>query len=265
MKNGPLASLVLALAAVGRLLIGLLAMVGRVTTFTFTILARGVRPPYYPARVVAQIMEIGWYSLPVVGLTAIFTGSALAQQIYTGGSRFNASSTVPAIVVFGMVRELGPVLVGLMVAGRVASAMAAELGTMRVTEQLDALTTLRTDSFRYLIAPRLFAAVVALPVLVLIANSIGIMGGYLLSIYKLGFNPASYLATTRAYLEWDDIRMAVVKAAVFGAIIAIMGCYNGCRTAGGAAGVGKATTDAVVSSFVLILFSDLIITIVAFG
>ncbi|WP_167100179.1 MlaE family ABC transporter permease [Sphingomonas oligoaromativorans] len=255
----------LAFAAIGRLVVGLLAMVGRVTKFALTTIVRAVTPPYYPARLFAQIMEIGWFSLPVVGLTAIFTGSALAQQIYTGGSRFNASSTVPAIVVFGMVRELGPVLVGLMVAGRVASAMAAELGTMRVTEQLDALATLRTDSYRYLIAPRLVAAVLALPVMVLIANSIGIMGGYLLSIYKLGFNPASYLATTRQFLEWDDIRMAVVKAAVFGFIIALMGCYNGLHTRGGAAGVGKATTDAVVSSFVLILFSDLVITIVAFG
>ncbi len=265
MTKRPLASLLLAFAAVGRLALGLFSMVGRITSFGFTILVRGLTPPYYPARLFSQFMEIGWYSLPVVGLTAIFTGSALAQQIYTGGSRFNASSTVPAIVVFGMVRELGPVLVGLMVAGRVASAMAAELGTMRVTEQLDALATLRTDSFRYLIAPRMFAAVIALPVMVLIANSIGIMGGYLLSIYKLGFNPASYLTTTRQYLEWDDIKMAIVKGAVFGFIIALMGCYNGCRTAGGAAGVGKATTDAVVSAFMLILFSDLIITIVAFG
>jgi phospholipid/cholesterol/gamma-HCH transport system permease protein len=265
MTRGPLSPIVQAFAAIGRVALSLFAVVGRVTTFTFTTLVGAVTPPYYPARFLAQIMEIGWYSLPVVGLTAIFTGSALAQQIYTGGSRFDASSTVPAIVVFGMVRELGPVLVGLMVAGRVASAMAAELGTMRVTEQLDALATLRTDPFRYLIAPRLFAAVIAMPFMVLIANTIGIMGGYLLSIYKLGFNPAAYLASTRQYLQADDIRMAVVKAAVFGFIIAIMGCYNGIRTGGGAAGVGKATTDAVVSSFMLILFSDLIITIVAFG
>jgi phospholipid/cholesterol/gamma-HCH transport system permease protein len=257
------ASILNAFAAIGRVVIGLFAMVGRITTFAFTALIRAVTPPYYPARFFAQLMEIGWYSLPVVGLTAIFTGSALAQQIYTGGSRFDASSTVPAIVVFGMVRELGPVLVGLMVSGRVASAMAAELGTMQVTEQLDALATLRTDAFRYLIVPRMVAAVIALPVMVLIANTIGIMGGFLLAIYKLGFNPASYLATTREFLQADDIWMAVIKAAVFGFIIGLMGCYNGLRTAGGAAGVGKATTDAVVSAFMLILFSDLIITIVA--
>jgi phospholipid/cholesterol/gamma-HCH transport system permease protein len=265
MTDGFLAPFLNAFAAIGRLALGLLAVAGRVTTFVCTTLFRAATPPYYPARFAAQLMEIGWFSLPVVGLTAIFTGSALAQQIYTGGSRFDASSTVPAIVVFGMVRELGPVLCGLMVAGRVASAMAAELGTMRVTEQLDALTTLRTDAYRYLIAPRLFACVIALPVMVLIANTIGIMGGYLLAVYKLGFNPAAYLNSTRQYLRFDDIQMALVKAAVFGFIIAIMGCYNGFRTAGGAAGVGKATTDAVVSSFMLILFSDLIITIVAFG
>jgi phospholipid/cholesterol/gamma-HCH transport system permease protein len=265
MTDGPLAPPVKGFAAIGRMVVGLFAMIGRITLFVFTALIRAATPPYYPARFFAQLMEIGWYSLPVVGLTAIFTGSALAQQIYTGGSRFDASSTVPAIVVFGMVRELGPVLCGLMVAGRVASAMAAELGTMRVTEQLDALTTLRTDAYRYLIAPRLFACVIALPVMVLIANTIGIMGGYLLAVYKLGFNASAYLASTRQYLQMDDVEMALVKAAVFGFIIAIMGCYNGFRTAGGAAGVGKATTDAVVSSFMLILFSDLIITIVAFG
>lgn len=265
MTNGPLAPLLLFFAAIGRIILGMLSLVGRMTLFAATTIVRGLTPPYYPARFGAQIMEIGWFSLPVVGLTAIFTGSALAQQIYTGGSRFDASSTVPAIVVFGMVRELGPVLVGLMVAGRVSSAMAAELGTMRVTEQLDALATLRTDAFRYLIAPRLFAATIALPVMVLIANSIGIMGGYLLAIYKLGFNPADYLATTRKYLQFDDIQMAVVKAAVFGFVIALTGCYNGFRTAGGAAGVGKATTDAVVSAFMLILFSDLLITLLVFG
>ena len=265
MTDGPLASIILAFAAIGRLAIGLLAMVGRVTTFATTTIVRAFLPPYYPARFGKQLMSIGWFSLPVVGLTAIFTGSALAQQIFTGGSRFDAESTVPAVVVFGIVRELGPVLVGLMVAGRVSSSMAAELGTMRVTEQLDAMATLRTDAFRYLIAPRLFAATIALPLMVLIANSIGIMGGFLLATIKLGFNPTTYLGTTRQYLEAQDIWMSVAKAAAFGFIIALTGCYNGFRTAGGAAGVGKATTDAVVSAFILILFSDLLITILAFG
>lgn len=257
--------IVAAFASLGALVIWMLAGLGRVTLFAITTLRRAVTPPYYPARFLAQLAMIGWFSLPVVGLTAVFTGAALAQQIYTGGSRFNAQSTVPAIVVIGMVRELGPVLVGLMVAGRVSSAMAAELGTMRVTEQLDAMATLNTDPFRYLIAPRLFAAMVALPLMVLLANAIGILGGYLLSVHLLDFNAARYLTTTRQILEAGDIWMSVIKAGVFGFFIALMGCYHGVRTGGGAAGVGRATTDAVVSTFILILLSNLLITVAAFG
>jgi phospholipid/cholesterol/gamma-HCH transport system permease protein len=252
-------------AAIGRVVIAMLAAVGRVTKFTFRTIIRAATPPYYPSRFLEQLAHIGWFSLPVVGLTAIFTGAALAQQIYTAGERFSAQSTVPAVVVIGMVRELGPVLVGLMVAGRVSSAMAAEIGTMRVTEQLDALTTLRTDAYRYLIAPRLFAAVVALPLMVLVANAIGILGGWLLAIEKLKFNSVSYLEITRKYMDWDDFRMAMVKAGVFGFFIALMGCYHGYRTEGGAAGVGNATRSAVVSAFMLILSSNFLITATVFG
>jgi phospholipid/cholesterol/gamma-HCH transport system permease protein len=240
-------------ASVGRLLIHAFSGIGRVAIFAWTTVSRAVRPPYYPARFFEQLLQIGWFSLPVVGMTAIFSGAALAQQIYT------------AVVVLGMVRELGPVLVGLMVAGRVSSAMAAELGTMRVTEQLDALTTLRTDPYRYLIAPRLAASLVAMPLLVLIANAIGIFGGYFVAVYKLHFNPTGYLATTRQYLDITDLQMALVKSCFFGFFIALMGCYHGFRTQGGAAGVGRATTDAVVSAFIMILLSNMIITLMAFG
>jgi phospholipid/cholesterol/gamma-HCH transport system permease protein len=152
-----------------------------------------------------------------------------------------------------------------MVAGRVSSAMAAEIGTMRVTEQLDALTTLRTDAYRYLIAPRLFAALIALPLMVLVANAIGIFGGWLLAIEKLGFNSVSYLSVSRQYLAWDDFQMAMVKAGVFGFFIALMGCYHGFHTEGGAAGVGNATRNAVVSAFMLILGSNFLITAMVFG
>ena len=252
-------------ASVGRLLLSALAGVGRVTIFAATTIGRAFTPPFYPGRLLAQLGQLGWLSLPVVGLTAIFTGAALAQQTYTAGSRFNATSTVPAIVVLGMVRELGPVLVGLMVAGRVSSAMAAELGTMRVTQQLDAMTTLRTDPYRYLIAPRLFASVIALPALVLIANIIGIFGGYLIAVYKLGFIGVSYLSVSRRYLESGDVVMALVKAGVFGFFIALLGCYHGFNTEGGAAGVGRATTNAVVSTFILILLANFLITVMAFG
>lgn len=252
-------------AAIGAAVIGLFAAIGRVALFAGRAFGRGLTPPYYPLRLIEGLGQIGWLSLPVVGLTALFTGAALAQQIYVGGSRLNAQSTVPAIVVIGIVRELGPVLLGLMVAGRVSSAMAAELGTMRVTEQLDAMATLRTDPYRYLIAPRLFAAVIALPLLVLVANAIGVLGGFLLSVYKLDFNATRYLETTLRLLEAGDILMSLVKAAVFGFFIALMGCYHGFRSAGGAAGVGRATTAAVVSAFILILLSNLLITVAVFG
>ena len=152
-----------------------------------------------------------------------------------------------------------------MVSGRVTSAMAAELGTMRVTEQLDAMLTLRTDPYRYLIAPRLFAAVIALPLLVIVANSIGVFGGYLLAVHKLHFNAQNYLSISRQYFQTDDIIMSSVKAGVFGFFMALMGCYAGFNTEGGAAGVGKSTTNAVVSAFVLILLSNLLITVIAFG
>jgi phospholipid/cholesterol/gamma-HCH transport system permease protein len=253
------------LSGIGAFVMAAFATVGRATLFAGRTLVRALQPPYYPGRFLEQLLHIGWFSLPVVGLTAIFTGAALAQQIYVGGSRFNAQSTVPAIVVIGIVRELGPVLVGLMVAGRVSSAMAAEIATMRVTEQLDALATLRTDPYRFLIAPRLLACVIAMPLLVLAANAIGVFGGYLLAVYKLGFNASAYLESSRRVLEMDDLGMSMLKAAVFGFFIALMGCYHGFRSGGGAAGVGRATTDAVVSAFVLILLSNLLITVLAFG
>ncbi len=254
-----------ALAAIGGVVIEALASIGRLAKFAWRALSHGLLPPYYPSRLFEQMLVIGYFSLPVVGMTALFIGSALAQQIFIGGSRFNAASTVPAVTVIGIVRELGPVLGGLMVAGRVSSAMAAELGTMRVTEQIDALATLRTDPFRYLIAPRILAAVIVMPILVLVANSVGVLGGFLLATSRLGFNSANYLSTTMHYLKVDDVVSSMVKATVFGFIIALMGCYHGFKSSGGAAGVGKATTDAVVSAFILILLSNLIITVIVFG
>lgn len=253
------------LIALGSFVLSMLSGVGRLAIFAGKALKAAVSPPWYPARLFEQMALIGWFSLPVVGLTAVFTGAALAQQIYVGGQRFSAESTVPAVTVIAMVRELGPVLAGLMVAGRVASAIAAELATMRVTEQLDAMVTLRTDPWRYLIAPRMLASTLMLPLLVGVANIVGILGGYALAVYRLGFNGSTYLATTRRYLEADDIISSLVKAAVFGFLLALAGCYHGFRSSGGAAGVGRATTNAVVTAFILILLFNLAITVLVFG
>ncbi|WP_374763963.1 MlaE family ABC transporter permease [Yunchengibacter salinarum] len=253
------------LAPIGHAFLAALAEIGRIARFAGMALAHLVRPPFYWKVLLKQMWLIGYNSLPVVGLTALFTGAALAQQIYVGGSRFNAESAVPGVVVIAIVRELGPVLGGLMVAGRVSSAMAAELGTMRVTEQIDALVTLSTDPYKYLVAPRLLAAVLTLPLLVIVANIIGVMGGYVIGTGHLGLNSATYLHVTADFLEKADVVSSLVKAAVFGFIVALMGSFYGYYSKGGAQGVGKATTNAVVSAFITILLANLIITVFVFG
>ena len=189
------------LAPIGRAVLGLLETVGELVLFAGQALMAGLRGPLYPRQIARQMLDIGYYSLPVVGLTAIFTGMVLALQSYTGFSRFEAQSAIPTIVVLSMTRELGPVLAGLMVAGRVGASMAAELGTMRVTEQIDALSTLSTDPYRYLVFPRLIAGLLMLPFLVLVADVIGVMGGYLVAIFKLGFGPVEYINRTLEFLE----------------------------------------------------------------
>ncbi len=250
----------LILQPVGRTFINFLGAAGRLFIFTTVSTSHCFRPPFYPRLIGRQMVDIGYYSLPVVGLTAIFTGMVLALQSYTGFARFSAESAIPNVVIVSITRELGPVLAGLMVAGRVGAAMAAEIGTMRVTEQIDALNTLATNPFKFLVAPRLIAGVTMLPVLVLIADIIGVFGGYVVSTQKLGFNPATYLKNTWDFIEAQDVISGLVKAAVFGFLVTLMGCYHGYNSRGGAQGVGAATTNAVVSSSILILSFNYFIT-----
>jgi phospholipid/cholesterol/gamma-HCH transport system permease protein len=248
------------LASVGAVFLAFLAAAGRIALFAGQALVAGLTPPYYPRLILRQIVYMGYFSLPVVGLTALFTGMVLALQSFTGFSRFNAEGAVATVVVLSVTRELGPVIAGLMVAGRVGAAMAAEIGTMRVTDQIDALTTLSTDPLRYLVLPRLLAGLLTLPVLVLVADIIGVFGGFLVGTYKLSFNPIAYLTQTEQYLETIDVVSGLVKAGVFGFIVALMGCYHGYHSRGGAEGVGQATTYAVVSASILILLSNYMLT-----
>ena len=250
--------------AVGRASLGALAYIGRAALFALRGAASIFAPPWFPGQTGRQLVAIGFYSLPVVGLTAVFTGAALALNIYTGGGRFNAEQIMPQIVALGITRELGPVLAALMLAGRVSAAIAAEIGAMRATEQVDAMQTLSTDPFRYLIAPRLAAAVIALPLLTVVADTIGIAGGWLVATQTLGFNATTYVRSTWNFIQPWDVESGLIKAAVFGFIVALMGCYNGFNSKGGAQGVGAATTSAVVSSCILILASDFILTAVLF-
>lgn len=246
--------------AVGAASIRFLAAAGRLTVFALSGVSHCFRPPVYPRLIARQMIDIGYYSLPVVGLTTLFAGMVLALQSYTGFARFNAEGAIPSVVVLSICRELSPVLAGLMIAGRIGAAMAAELGTMRVTEQVDALETLSTNPMKYLIAPRLLAGVTMLPFLVLIGDIMGVFGGFVVSVYKLGFNDQTYLINTWNFVEAADVISGLVKAAVFGFLVALMGCYHGFHSRGGAQGVGAATTNAVVSASILILIANYLIT-----
>ncbi|WP_408636379.1 MlaE family ABC transporter permease [Paracoccus onchidii] len=234
---------------------------GRIGALTLFVMRGlfGLRP-FYPRVFLVQLVQIGWLSLPVVGLTALFTGAALALQIHSGGARFQAGDVVPAIVAIGMVRELGPVLGGLMVAARVASSIAAEIGTMKVTEQIDALVTLSTDPMRWLVTPRLWAAIVTVPCLVAVGDIVGIMGGWLIGTGSLGFNSTTYLSNSWAYLEYWDVVSGLIKGAFFGLIVAASGCWWGMKSGRGAEGVGRATKSAVVAAAIGILAANFVLT-----
>jgi len=233
------------LAVIGQFILGFFEETGRLSIFTRDAVRHIVLPPIYFRLIFAQMVKIGYNSLPVVGLTAFFTGGVLALQIYIGGSRFNAESLVSSIVALGITRELGPVMAGLMVAGRVR--------------------TLSTNPFKYLVVPRLLAATITMPFLVLIADILGIMGGYVVGTKSLGFNGAVYIRNSVDFIEFNDVASGLIKAAVFGFIIALMGCYHGYQSKGGAQGVGRATTNAVVSASILILAANYALTSLLFS
>jgi phospholipid/cholesterol/gamma-HCH transport system permease protein len=253
------------LALLGRSFLDFLSAVGRFTQFASGAVSHVFRPPFYFKQIFKQMIDIGYYSLPVVGLTAIFAGMVLALQSHTGFARFDAESAIATVVVLSITRELGPVLAGLMVAGRIGASIAAEIGTMRVTEQIDALTTLSTNPMKYLVMPRVLAGTVMLPCLVLVADIIGVFGGFVVSVYRFEFNAANYLHQTWQFLEIQDVTSGLIKAGVFGFIITIMGCYCGYNSKGGAQGVGAATTNAVVSASILILIANYLLTGIFFA
>lgn len=249
----------------GSLLLNFLNKVGVLVNFIGRGLWHLITPPYFPGQFLRQLMDIGYYSLPVVGMTALFTGMVLALQSHTGFSRFNAEGAIASVVTLSMTRELAPVLAGLMVAGRVGASIAAEIATMRVTEQIDALTTLSVNPFKYLIAPRILAGTLTLPILVLLGDLIGVYGGYLVAVHSLGFSATSYLSQSWEILEPIDVISGLMKAGAFGFIVSIMGCYHGYHSQRGAQGVGAATTNAVVSSSILILIFNYILTQIFFS
>jgi phospholipid/cholesterol/gamma-HCH transport system permease protein len=250
---------------IGALGIGFAAAFWRYVAFMARAAHNMFLPPYYPTVLFRQVAEVGFYSLPVVALTALFAGMVLAVQSYSGFSQFSAEGAVATVVVVAIIRELGPVFAGLMVSGRIGATMAASIGTMQVTEQIDALKTLSTNPFKYIVAPRILAGALILPFLVLVADIVGIFGGFLVATSTLGFNPFIYIKNTYEAVKWADVWVGLVKASAFGTIVTSMGCYFGYYTRGGAEGVGKATTDAVVVSSILILVSNYMLTAIFFN
>lgn len=244
----------------GRRAIALLREIGDLSLLLWDVL-RGVLIRPLDIRLhVKQMEEVGTKSIPVVMITGLSTGMVLALQSYNGFQRFQAESLVGTVVALSMTRELGPVLTGLMVAGRAGAAMAAELGTMRVTEQIDALASMGVNPVKYLVLPRFLAGMIMLPILTIFADVIGVAGGYGVSVFLLDVNPTVYMKRTFDYLEVADVYGGLLKAFVFGAIIALISCQRGFTTSGGAEGVGQATTGAVVASCMLILISDYFMT-----
>jgi len=234
----------------------------------FYIMAESVlwtfRRPFDGAELLRQMVRVGWDSIPVVFLTCLFTGMVLALQTFRGFERFHAEGFVGSVVALSLTRELAPVLTGLMVAGRVGSAMAAELGTMRVTEQIDALYAMATEPIQYLVVPRVTASVLMLPILTVMGDAVGIIGGWMVSVGLFGANSYLYMERTFQFLEVNDVTSGLVKAAFFGLILSVTGCTKGFYTSGGAEGVGRSTTSAVVTASLYILLSDFFLTKILF-
>ena len=233
---------------------------GHFLTLLWRMLAWTPRRPWDVRQLLRQMQRVGVASLPVILLTALFTGGVLALQTFSVLARFNAERYVGSLVALSMVRELACVLGGLVIAGRSGSAMGAELGTMRVTEQIDALEVMGADPVHYLMVPRVWATVVMLPLLIVVSDAVGIFGGYLVSVVLMGANPVSYMETTFQYMELQDLLSGLVKAAFFGLLIAMIGCYQGYTTRGGAEGVGQATTRSVVLASIAIFISNFFLT-----
>lgn len=241
------------------------ADIGRIFIFITKTIRHLFSSRIYFREIFKQIIQMGFFSLPVVAMTAIFSGMVLALQTYTGFTKLIGESAVASIVVIAVTRELGPVIAGLMVAGRMSSSISAELGTMCVSEQIDALCTMNVNPYKYLVVPRVLAGIITMPFLVFIADILGVFGGFIIGVSVLGFSVEEYLYQTVINLAYFDLVTGLVKAACFGFAISIYGCYYGFNSKNGARGVGLATTSAVVSASIMILVFNYILTLLFFG
>jgi len=238
---------------------------GRIITFLFKAIVWFFRPSFRARNTLRQMEVIGVNSVSVVLLTGFFTGAVFSLQTYRGFHQFSAEHLVGYVVALALTRELGPVLTALMVTGRAGSLIAAELGSMKVTEQIDAMEVMAVNPIQYLIVPRIVAAMIMVPLLTIVADFIGIIGGYVVAVKFLGQSSVLFWSGIREHLEISDCLQGLEKAVVFGLILSLIGCYKGFYTEGGAEGVGRATTSSVVMASVLILISDYILTAIFFA
>jgi len=245
---------------IGRHIISFLYFIGGLGNLTFKTIYFTFAPPYRKERIFEQAKKTGLDSLPLVSLIALFIGFIFALQTAYFMQRIGSELYIASMVALSIVRELGPVITALVVAGRVGAAITAEVGSMQVTEQIDALETLATNPVKYLVVPRFLALSIMLPVLTLYANAVGILGSYVICVFRLGISSTMYLRVTFEALLYKDIFTGLLKTVFFGMIIAIISCYEGLNVKGGAEGVGKATTRSVVFSFIMIIVADCIFT-----
>lgn len=253
-----------ALDRLGRAVLAGVEEMGKIILLFISVLSWMFRPPLKLRNIFKQMEFVGVKSIFVVVLTGTFTGMVMALQGYHGFRMFGAESLVGSTVALGMTRELGPVLTSLMVTARAGSAMAAELGTMRVTEQIDALYVMAANPVKHLIVPRVIAGVLMVPLLTVVSDFVGILGGYFVGVHILGINSGIFIKNITRLVDLNDIYNGLVKAACFGLIMALIGCYKGFNTYGGAEGVGRATTEAVVLASITILISDYFLTAIMF-
>lgn len=246
--------------ALGDGVLKLVHEIGETTLLGFGVLRWAVRPPFRVSLMLQQMEFIGVGSLFIVLLTGLFTGLVFALQSSFAFATFNAESLVGATVVISMTRELSPVLSGLMVTGRAGSAIATELGTMKVSEQIDALSTMAVNPVQYLAVPRVFAMTFVMPLLAMLFNMVGFFGAYIISVFQAGIDQGTFMGRIHQYVQLSDVLGGLFKSAVFGFVIALIACQKGMHAEGGSRGVGLAATRTVVSGSVIILVLDYVLT-----
>lgn len=248
----------------GKITISFFRKTGNLSIFFFYILKAFFTSPLRKKSIISQMVYLGIKSLSIAFTVAGFAGMVLAIQAVTQTSKLGGFSHVGHIVTISLLREIGPTLISIVIAGRVSSSITAELGTMRITEQIDALESMAINSFEYLIVPKVLACMIMFPILIILSNGIGIIGGYCTAVYQLDIDSTTYLNSVFSLISFKDIFVGIFKSFIFGIVISIIACYCGFNTKEGAIGIGKSITSAVINSGILIVITNYLISYIFF-